>query len=156
MKNIRIIIEDEETRVALTRCQFLTNHATASKAIAEVIRQYPALREKVQTLELEHNKAKAERATLKDSLETMLWGDRDLDRRIKDAIDTGLQRRREREAEDAAASKRKVHLADIDDPTGTKTLCGRQLSKVATTEDGPDAATCEVCKTRYDFGTLIR
>lgn len=153
MKNIRIIIADEETRVALTRCQFLTNQATASKAIAAVIAEYPDLRQKVQTLELELNKAKAERATLKDSLETMLWGDRDLDRRIKEAIDDGLRRRN---ARTDAQKRPKVHLADIDDPTGTKTLCGRQVSKVATTEDGPDAATCEVCKTRYDFGILAR
>lgn len=153
MKNIRIIIQDEETRQALTRCQFLTNHATAAKAIAVVIAEYPDLREKVATLEVELAKAKAERTALKNALETTLWGDKDLDRRIKEAINDGLQRRQARMNDQ---KRPKVHLADVDDPTGTKTLCGRQVSKVATTEGDPDAATCDVCKTRYDFGTLTR
>lgn len=96
MKNIRLIVATEDDRKAILECQFLTNHATASKAVMAVVRDYARVRTAWQNAELRATKAEHQLKTLKDSLEATLWGDGDLDRRIKQAVDDGYAARRRR------------------------------------------------------------
>ena len=148
MKNIRLIVETEEDRKAILRCQALTNHATASKAILAVVRDYPAVKMALQDALVSLAQATADRDKLKDAFETVLWGDADVDRRINEAIEDGLARR-------AAREGRRVHIPDVDDIDRDKTMCGRQITpSLLMTTRGVEGATCSTCIQRHDFGTL--
>lgn len=96
MKNIRLILATEDDRKAILNCQMLTNHATASKAVLAAVHDYPRVRMALQEAEQRAAKAEGHANALKDALETMLWGDGDLDRRIKQAVDDGYAARRRR------------------------------------------------------------
>ena len=58
-------------------------------------------------------------------------------------------------------AERKIHLPCRDPYTRRdgwrRTECGRVIGdKTRITEHGVDAATCETCRTMYDFGVLVR
>ena len=57
--------------------------------------------------------------------------------------------------------RRKIHLPNGDPYVSGgwgKTECGRTITEklLVETEKGRDHATCEVCKSIYDFGVLCR
>lgn len=60
-----------------------------------------------------------------------------------------------------AKKQTKVHLP-CSDPYGrqdgwNRTECGRQITETTrVTDQGVEAATCESCRSLYDFGTLTR